>query len=100
MLATLALLGGAMGQDTTPCESYDLTTGIGECNGIAVNIAAVICANGFDANVCKATLASTSGGNSQTYYFKVSFFNPLSVHDTNDPAQKGQNVSLLAFTPA
>jgi hypothetical protein len=96
MLATLALLGGTMGQDITPCEKYDLATGVGSCGDIAVNISAVICANGFDANVCKASLASTTRGYTETYYFKVSFFNTLSEHNTiHDPARKGKTFSLL-----
>jgi hypothetical protein len=66
-----ALIGVALGQTGTPCESYDVASGTGVCNGTNVNIANVLCANGFDANVCKATLASTSGGNSETYFFKV-----------------------------
>eukprot|EP00037_Helgoeca_nana_P025415 m.278099 g.278099 ORF g.278099 m.278099 type:complete len:315 (+) comp26939_c0_seq5:82-1026(+) len=70
LVPVLALAASVFGQDTTPCESYDLTTGIGACNSINVNIGNVICANGFDANSCKATLASTSGGNSETYFFK------------------------------
>jgi hypothetical protein len=93
MLATLALLGGTMGQDTTPCEKYDLATGVGSCGGIAVNISAVICANGFDANVCKASLASTTRGYTETYYFKVSFFNPpLRTQHDSRPRPKRQNL--------
>jgi len=63
------LLGLAVAQDTTPCESYDINTGKGTCNGINVDIGAVICGGGFDKSKCNAVL-SNSDGTKETYYFK------------------------------
>jgi hypothetical protein len=73
ILAAVVLFGGGtMGQDTMPCEMYNATTGLGKCNGIAVNIASVICADTFDPSVCKASEPRRDGqGGTTTYFFKV-----------------------------
>ena len=57
-------------QDSTPCEEYDVDSGKGTCNGIAINIGAVICGEGFDESKCKASMPYANGG-SEIYYFKV-----------------------------
>ena len=42
-LAMMALVASVASQDIYPCERYDLNTGKGTCNGIAVDIGNVLC---------------------------------------------------------
>ena len=67
LLATLATV--VLGQDTTPCESYNVNTGSGTCGGVAVNIGNVICAGGFNKDKCKAS--KDDNGRTETYFFRV-----------------------------
>jgi hypothetical protein len=48
-----------------PCEAYDVNTGRGRCNGVDIDIGAVICATSFDAARCVAFSYSGMG-----VYFK------------------------------
>jgi hypothetical protein len=43
------------------CTSYDVNTGQGVCNGVHVNVGAVICGAGFDRSKCVAVQASPNG---------------------------------------
>lgn len=70
LVSFLVLVAPVCGQDTTACEAYDLNTGRGTCNGVAIDIAGVICAGCFDKDKCKASKA-TGDGRTETYYFKV-----------------------------
>jgi hypothetical protein len=68
----VALIGVAVAQDTTPCDSFDITTGIGRCMNITVSIGPVICSAGFDASKCKASKPKGDGsGDIETYFFRV-----------------------------
>jgi hypothetical protein len=73
ILAAVVLVGGTMGQQGFKfCVSYNVTTGRGKCNGTAVNIASVICADTFDPSVCKASRPRGDGqGGTETFFFKV-----------------------------
>lgn len=68
-LVALALVAVAGAQDTTPCESYDLTTGKGVCDGVAVDVGGVICAGGFNRGACKAS-QTLPDGRTEVYYFR------------------------------
>eukprot|EP00037_Helgoeca_nana_P021266 m.214297 g.214297 ORF g.214297 m.214297 type:complete len:311 (+) comp25579_c0_seq5:2723-3655(+) len=65
----VALSSMSTAQDTSPCESYDVTTGKGVCNGLKVNVGAVICIGGFNKETCKASRSDGNGG-TETYYFR------------------------------
>jgi len=72
--ATVALVAPFLaatvfGQDTTPCETYDINSGTATCGGKSVAIGSVICASGFDPSKCKASMPDGRGG-TETYYFK------------------------------
>ena len=59
----------AAGQDTTPCEAYNVDTGSGVCNGVPINVGSVICADGFDKSKCFASM--NTDGRIVTYFFRV-----------------------------
>jgi hypothetical protein len=81
--AALVLIASADAQDVTPCSSFDASTGKGVCNGVHVDIGAVICAGGFDKSKCSAT-RNMEGIGSETYYFKVRHIKCCSfTHDTS-----------------
>eukprot|EP00035_Acanthoeca_spectabilis_P031702 m.15397 g.15397 ORF g.15397 m.15397 type:complete len:330 (-) comp4906_c0_seq1:204-1193(-) len=63
-------LGSA--QTKTPCDWYDVNTGMGSCNNTAVSIGALLCVDGFDPSRCKApwVYMSDNGPKNVTFYFK------------------------------
>ena len=71
LYALILAIASTVAQDSTPCALYDVSTGKGICNGVSVNIGAVICADGFNKDLCKASLPADSSGRVETYYFKV-----------------------------
>lgn len=71
LFAVILVVASTVAQDQTACASYDVSTGKGICNGVSVNIGAVICADGFIKELCKAALPPDSNGRVETYYFKV-----------------------------
>lgn len=42
-MAMMAIAASVAAQDIDPCERYDLNTGKGTCNGVAVDIGNVLC---------------------------------------------------------
>jgi hypothetical protein len=91
--AAFVLIASAVAQDVTPCSSFDASTGKGVCNGVHVDIGAVICAGGFDKSKCSAT-RKMEGIGSETYYFKVRHIKCCSfTHDTSHE----QPIAPLSF---
>lgn len=60
-----ALVARSIGQDGILCEYY--SSGRAICNGVHLNVAAVLCGDEFDKKLCVAESSSTT-----RFYFKVS----------------------------